>query len=281
MPRWNRSTQLAFVVIGSLAASAAAQPAGPPTQQATPQQIASARAHFETAEAAKQSGDYKTAVAEYLAAHALYPDPEFFFDVGEVYRLAGGDADALTYYQKYLKLDPNGRGAAAAHAAVDQLRRSIAARRSAAKRAGEGDASGEGADDAQRAGDDAAGRGASATAPEAPPAAPAARAWYRDPIAVALLGTGVAAVGVGTGFLLSAQSADHDARTSASYQGVLDARDRASQRATIGSITGGAGIALVGGGLAWIFLHRDSREPRTVTGWIAPGGGGLAITSAF
>ena len=282
MPRrWNRSTQLAFVLLGSLAASAAAQPAAAPNKQPTPQDIESARAHFTTAEAAKARGEYKTAVAEYLAAHELYPDPEFFFDVGEVYRLAGNDADALTYYQKYLVLEPNGRGASAAHAAVDELRHSMAARRTAARRAADGDATGEGDQDAQRNPDEAAARrGAPAVAPEAP-AAPAAHAWYRDPIAVALLGTGVAAVGVGTGFLISARSADRDAKTATGYSQAQDAANRAPRHATIGSITGGAGIALVSGGLAWILLHRDSGDPRTVTGWVAPGGGGLVAHGRF
>jgi hypothetical protein len=40
-------------------------------------------------------------------------------------------------------------------------------------------------------------------------------------------------------------------------------------------------VALVGGGVAWLILHRDSGERRTVTGWLAPGGGGLAITGPW
>jgi hypothetical protein len=91
----------------------------------------------------------------------------------------------------------------------------------------------------------------------------------------------VAVTGVGTGFLFSAQSLGDDAEAAKTYQQVLDLKDRASQRGTLGLITGGVGIALVGGGVVWIFLHRDSGEQRTVTGWIEPGGGGLAITGPF
>jgi len=267
MTRWNRSTRLAFLVIGSLATSAVAQPAAAPRKQPTQQELASARVHFRAAEAAKARRDYKTAVTEYLAAHELFQDPEFFYDIGEVYQLAGDELEALSYYQKYLDLDPGGRGAAAARTAVDELRRSIAAQQGVAKRA---------ADDEGR-------REQPATSPEVPPAAtaPATHARYRDPIALTLLGTGVAAIGIGTGFLFSAQSADHDARTATTYQQVQDAGNRASQRGTAGSITVGAGFALVGGGLAWILLHRDPGEPRTVTGWLAPGGGGLAIIGPF
>lgn len=317
MMRWNRSTRLAFLVIGSLATSAVAQPAPAAKQQPTQQELASARAHFQAAEAAKARRDYKTAATEYLAAHELFQDPEFFFDIGEVYRLAGDEPNALTYYQKYLDAEPNGRGAAVARAAVDELRRSIAAKQDAAKRAAEDEAKRKATEEARRkAEEDAAKRAADgearrkaaeetrrkadedaerraakdearrkqpAPSPEVPPAvpAPATRAWYRDPIALGLLGTGVAAIGVGTGFLFSAQSADHEAKTARTYQQVQDAGNRASQRGTVGLITGGVGVALVGGGVAWIVLHRDSGEQRIVTGWLAPGGGGLAITGPF
>ena len=331
MTRWNRSTRLALFVIGSLATSAGAQPVAP-NKQPTQQEIASARAHFKAAEAAKARGDFRTAAAEYLAAHDLFPDPEFFFDVGEVYRLAGDEPDALTYYQKYLDLEPVGRGAAAARTAVDELRRSIAARQAAAKRAAEDEARRKAAEDARRKADEAVAKRADeaaakraaedearrkaaedarrkaddearrktqedaarhaaadaasrqpATPPAAQPAAsgPATWAWYRDPIALGLLGAGVAATGVGTGFWLSAKSADHDAKSATTYQQVLDAGNRASQRGTLGSITTGIGIALVGGGVAWIVLHRDSGEQRTITGWLAPGGGGLAVHGRF
>lgn len=340
MMRWNRSIHLALLVIGSLATSAAAQPAATPKKQPTQQELASARAHFQAAEAAKARGDYKTAATEYLAAYELFSDPEFFFNVGEVYRLAGDEPGALTYYQKYLDLEPSGRGAAAARTAIDELQRSIAARKAAAKPVPEDEAKRKAAEDARRkadedsarraddeakrmaaegarrkadqeaarrATDDEAKRKAAADAkrkadedaarraedeakrkqlaasPDLPPAAPppAVRIWYRDPIALGLLGSGVAAIGVGTGFLLSARSADHDARFAKTYQGVLDARDRASRRGTVGSIATTVGIALVGGGVTWIALHRDSGEQRAVTAWLLPDSGGLVIHGQF
>jgi tetratricopeptide (TPR) repeat protein len=315
MTRWNRSIRLALFVIGSLATSVAAQPAPPPNKQPTQQELASARAHFKAAEAAKARRDYKTAAIEYLAAHELFPDPEFFFDVGEVYRLAGDEPDALTYYQKYLELEPSGRGAATARTAIDELRRSIAAQQAAAKRAADDEAKRKAAEDARRKADEDAAKRATddeakrkaaedarrkadedaamrasggeakrkqpATSPEMPPPAAAARAWYRDPVTLALLGTGAAAIGVGTGFLWSAHSADQEARTAKTYQQVLDARSRAVQHSTRGLIAGGVGIALVGGGMVWTVLHRESSEQRTVTGWLMPGSGGLAVTGRF
>lgn len=342
MARWTRSIRLALFVLSSLVSSAAAQPAAAPKKQPTQQELASARAHFQAAEAAKARGDYKTAATEYLAAHDLFPDPEFYFDLGEVYRLAGDETDALTYYQKYLDLEPNGRGAATARTAVDELRHSVAAKQAAAKRAADDEARRKAADDARRKADqdaarrvaedearrkaaedakrradqetarraaadeakrkaaeddrrkateDAARRAAAdeargqqpITSPEAPPAAsvPAKHVWYRDPIALGLLGTGVAAIGVGTGFWFSAKSAQNDALTAPTYPQTKDANHQISQRETVGNITVGIGVALVGGGVAWIVLHRGSGEQRTVTGWLEPGGGGLAITGRF
>jgi tetratricopeptide (TPR) repeat protein len=115
---------------------AEAQPA-PAKKQPTQQQLAKARAHFEAAEAAKSRHDYQTAALEYLAAYELFQDPEFFYNVAEVYRLAGDEDNALAYYDKYLQLDPSGRGAPAARSHADKLRRSIAARRDALARAAE------------------------------------------------------------------------------------------------------------------------------------------------
>jgi hypothetical protein len=136
----------------------------------------------------------------------------------------------------------------------------------------------------KRADNDQAKRKQPATPTEVLQAAPtpATRAWYRDPITLALLGTGVAATGVGAGFLFSARSIGHDAEQAETYPEAVALNNRASQRGTLGLITGGVGIALVGGGVAWVFLHRDSGEKRTVTGWLEPGGGGgLAITGPF
>lgn len=113
--------------------STAAQPALAPKKQPTNHQLGQARAHFKAAEAAKAHGDYKTAVGEYLAAYELVEESELFFDVGEVYRLAGDEHNALTYYQKYLELEPNGHGAVAARAAAEDLQRSIAAKEDAAE----------------------------------------------------------------------------------------------------------------------------------------------------
>ena len=83
MTHWKRSTPpLALLVIGSLAGSAAAQPAPAPKKQPTQQDLDRARAHFKAAEAAKAHRDYKTAAAEYLAAYELFEDKGEISDAG-------------------------------------------------------------------------------------------------------------------------------------------------------------------------------------------------------
>jgi hypothetical protein len=162
MLRQSSIRALAFVAASLLATAVAAQPTATPKKQPTQEELARAREHFKAAEAAKQRHDYKTAADKYLAAYELFPDPEFFFDCGEVYRLAGDEVNALTYYQKYLDLEPGGRGAPVARSAVTELRRSLDAKKAevsaAAKRKADDDARRKADDDARRSAEIAAQR---------------------------------------------------------------------------------------------------------------------------
>ena len=116
--------------------------------------------------------------------------------------------------------------------------------------------------------------------PEAPPVE-GGRRWYTDPIALSLLGAGAVAGGVGVGFLVSAQSSSNKSKTAPDYPTAQSLKHTAEQRGTIGMVSTIGGGALLAGGVVWIVLHRDTRERHAVTGWLAPGGGGLAITGPF
>ena len=146
---------LALAIMFAAAPALAQAPAKKPPSQ---KQLDQARAHFKAAEAAKAKKDFQTAAVEYLAAYELFEDPEFFFDTAEVYKLAGDEENALTYYEKYLELDPTGRGAASAKTSADELRRSIAAKQDAAKKAADEAAAKKAAEDAaaKKAADEAA-----------------------------------------------------------------------------------------------------------------------------
>jgi len=134
---------------------------------------------------------------------------------------------------------------------------------------------------------------APAPAPTPTSGGSAARAWYKDPVAIALVGTGAVATGVGAGLLISARSLDTQAKDASKASGasqpsdarnyfkVMDLSDRARSRGTVGLITTSVGGALVVGGVVWIVTHRGATEQRVLTGWLAPGGGGLAVAGAF
>jgi tetratricopeptide (TPR) repeat protein len=121
------------------------------------------------------------------------------------------------------------------------------------------------------------------TSPSSPvtDARPGARAWYKNPISLALVGSGAVATGVGVGFLVSAKSLDSDFQAAKDYQKAQDLSAQAKSHGNIGLIATGVGGALLIGGAAWIFTHRGSTEQHTMTGWLAPGGGGLAIAGSF
>ncbi|HEY0986494.1 MAG TPA: hypothetical protein VGD80_05545, partial [Kofleriaceae bacterium] len=95
-------------------------------------------------------------------------------------------------------------------------------------------------------------------------------------------GGGLVALGVGTGLLISAKALDSDSKAEKmDYQRALDLRDKARMRGNLGGATAAVGaVALIGAGV-WVVLHRRSAESSTVTGWLAPDGGGLAVAGAF
>jgi tetratricopeptide (TPR) repeat protein len=110
---------------------------------------------------------------------------------------------------------------------------------------------------------------------------PAGRAWYRDPIALTLVGSGVVGVSVGAAFLVSASSTHSDFMNATTYDEAQTLLDQARSRQKIGFIATGVGAALLAGGVVWIFTHRDSAEQHTLTGWLAPGGGGLGVAGSY
>jgi tetratricopeptide (TPR) repeat protein len=114
---------------------------------------------------------------------------------------------------------------------------------------------------------------------------PTVRVWYKDPVALGLVGAGIVATGVGTAFLISARALSSDAKDGAkdqtkNYDEVQDLNDKATSRGKIGLITTAAGGALLVGGLVWIATHRGPTEQR-VAGWLSPDGGGLTVAGVF
>ena len=115
------SRAVALLIVTALVVPTAASADSSPS----PEELAEARIHFERARGFEEAEQYARAADEYLSAYALYPDPEFFFNAGRVYRLAGDRQRALRFYERYLELDPDGRGADAARAQAKALREEL------------------------------------------------------------------------------------------------------------------------------------------------------------
>jgi serine/threonine-protein kinase len=232
--------------------------AGSAKKTPTRKELDAARKHFQAAEAAKTRSEYQTAALEYLAAYKLFEEPEFLFDVAEVYRLAGDEANALTYYQEYLELDAEGRGAAAARTAEGEIRRSIAAKDEAAKRAADEEAK-------QKADEEKAHAAATQPAPIVEAAAPEASPGRGLRIAGLVTGgAGVVAIGVGVVFGLRASSISSEASDWTTFDPKRYDEGKAAER-NMFIFTGAGAAALVTGGVLYFLGHRAAASAEKLT----------------
>jgi hypothetical protein len=116
--------------------------------------------------------------------------------------------------------------------------------------------------------------------PEVHASTPESRPWWKDPVGDTLVVTGAIGLGVGTVMLVSAHSADKDKTspgiTYTKYKSDLTTAHDDGLYGVVGLV---AGSALVFGGVAWYATHKD--HSATVTGYLAPTGGGLAVLGSF
>ncbi len=81
-----------------------------------------AKEHFQRAETYYEAGAYAQAIDEYQVAYKLAPLPGLLFDIAKALRMSGDAAGAVEYYQRYLKEEPSGPGAAEAKTQLAALR---------------------------------------------------------------------------------------------------------------------------------------------------------------
>ncbi|HEY0993083.1 MAG TPA: hypothetical protein VGD80_38785, partial [Kofleriaceae bacterium] len=194
--------------------------------------------------------------------------------------LSGGEQDALTYYEKYLELDPNGRGAASARASAEQLRRSIAARQDAARRAAEEEAQRKAEADKRAADEEARAKAAQLKAAQAAEAERRASAGRSLRIAgIASGGAGVVALGVGVIFGLRAQSIADEVSNATVYDAARDREGKAANR-NMFIFTGLGGAAVVAGGVLYYLGHRARHVDDGAGVALAPSVGPSQITVA-
>jgi tetratricopeptide (TPR) repeat protein len=241
------------------AQSPAPQPSKPLPKPTRAQEKAS-RAHFQAAEAANAAGDFSRAASEYLAAFDAYPHPEFVYNAGEAYRRAGDREKAVEHFKRYLALDPNGRGAKLAGAAVQEIEAAFAAEKAAADKRAEEEAAARAAAEAARA--------EPPPPVEAPPTEPTEPPGRTMRIAGIVTGAvGVASLGASVYFGLRASSLEEEASNALQFDPGIDERGRAANRNMI--ITASIGAAALGTGAVLYFLgRRAGAEEQRIT--VAP-----------
>jgi tetratricopeptide (TPR) repeat protein len=254
------------------------------------QDIAEAKKHFKAAEEAKRKGEWDKAADEYLAAYARFPDPEFYFNVGEVYRNKGDDEKALQYYVKYLEMDANGRGSNAARTAVAEINRALESRKAA-----EEEARKKAYEDARKKAEEEQRRKAEEEARKKPPgddddddddsgeviAANPGRGLRIGGIVSG--GIGVVALGAGVFFGLRAKKINDEAADWDVFDPDRFAKGEAAERNMIICVSVG-GAALVTGGVLYLLGHRaGARAERrmSIAPVLLPDGAGLAAGGSF
>jgi tetratricopeptide (TPR) repeat protein len=69
--------------------------------------VAEAQRHYEAGMASYHLEEYDKAISEWEAGYRAKPAPQFLYNIAQAYRLSRRPDKALSFYQKYLKLDPN------------------------------------------------------------------------------------------------------------------------------------------------------------------------------
>ena len=216
-----------------------------------------ARAHYEHGLELYGEKDYAGAIRELDAGYGLDPRREFLFAEAQAHRLNGDCKSAVPLYKKFLDSDPDDVQVNAAHIALSRCAEQMAT-----------------AAPPQPARPTTA---ASTLAPVLPASRTSAPAdpWYKDAVGGVLLGAGVAALALGTGFTFAALSASDDAKqSSATYPDYKSRYATALGRSNIEFGAFAAGAALTGAAMYRYFrvrhVHSRVPAPLKVDAWAAP-----------
>lgn len=272
---WPRLARLCVAVV-ALAAMASPADARPKRKDA--------RVAFDRGVAAYKKGNYTAASDALKKSYTLENDVETLFAWAQSERKLEHCDAAIELYEQLLTLELSPTNREAVNGQLSECKAQLAAERKVEPPATEPAAAPvntpstpSGASEppvvAERAGP---------SEPSRSDTGSGGRSWYRNPIVLGLTGSGLIAIGVGGGFLFSAQQADGDVEHAKDYVAAQDFVDTAKSREKIGLISMGVGGALVVGGVVWAIVTRSSTDSRAMTGWLAPGGGGgLALAGSF
>lgn len=256
----------AALVLSTLATSATTATAQPKRKPA--------KAQFDRGVAAYKKNNFEAAAAALGKSFELEADPDTLFAWAQAERKLDHCEKAMELYEKLMTFDLPPENKAAVQQKHDECNDLIGAK--AAKTAPPEPT-------AAPAPPPPAPIVTQAPAPEPTPAPreTSGRSWYKDPVALTLIGVGIVGVGAGGGLLFSAKSQHDKIAKAATDKDAHDYADAAKSRGLYGAIAAGAGGALIIGGIVWIATHRHTTETQPLTAWATPTGGGLAFSSSF
>ncbi len=235
-----------------------------------------------------EAGRYAEAAEKFKLAHEAEGKPLYLFTWAQAEVGRDDCRTAVGLFRRYLDTNPPEQNKKAAEARMATCSERLAALpRARGEDAGPGDA----AHDASATAPEAAAPfiPAPAYVPTAPASAPPmlppdrveADPWYTDPVGMVLLGTGLVATGVGTGFLVASYSKESDLKDGAfdNYDEHQSKLDSAGRQRLVGGIASAAGVTLMAVGVVRL-LTRDTSPQRPRSGfWIAPHASGPGATA--
>ena len=201
-----------------------------------------AQKHIAKATEAHQAGKYDVALTELQVAHALDPQPDLLYAMGQVQVKLGKCNDAIVSYEKFLATNPPTEPSNAAREAIDQCKAQAPAPTP-----------------------EPAPAPTPAPAPE-PTTPPQPKAFYTDKVGSALVGVGVVTMIVGVVMYASAVSTLDDAELQATtHEEHKQLVNEAEGRRNTGLIFGVIGVAATGIG---VWHYTKFKREQTVT--VAP-----------
>lgn len=233
-----------------------------------------ARAEFDKGVAAYTSGDYAGASEALGKSFELEADAETLFAWAQTERKLDHCDKAIELYDKLLTMKLPEENKEAVRVSIEECKAIIAAQKPA-EPAPPPEPQPEEPDKAPPIVD---------TKPErspSPPAKEGSSSRFADPVGGVLTGLGLVGVGVGVVFMIQGSAADKDKASAGSYNEYESLADKAESRGLYGVIGLAAGGALLVGGIIRYATVGGSKSENTVSGWVAPSGGGFALSGRF
>ena len=260
---------LAALAALALAAPAAAAPKG-----------AKAKVEFDRGVAAYQKQNYAAASEALAASFKIEPDPETLFAWAQSERQLERCEKSIELFGKLLDFNLPAENKKVVQEKIDECKAIISARQPAKQP--EKQPEKQPAKQPEKQPEPPGPSDAVAPPPvEQPRPGPERSPWWKDPIGDGLVVVGVAGLGVGGYYLMSAKQAEADSKK---LDGDFKEKDAlAEKHGKIGTIAAAAGgVLLVGGIVRYATRGGGGNKERTaLTGWFSPDGGGFAAMGRF